>query len=162
MEYKTSKGFGIHFRRGIAYVVLVILTFLCLFWFYVLFINATRSNANLSKGFSALPGVSFFENWTNMVHGTLPIFNGMLNSFFVAACSAVLSTYFSTMTAYAIHAYDFKFKNAIFTFILMIMTIPGSNMMNLSGNSKLHLFRLNILKQKWIMKRSKLNTILRI
>ena len=124
MEYKTSKGFGIHFRRGIAYVVLVILTFLCLFWFYVLFINATRSNANLSKGFSAFPGVSFFENWKNMVHGTLPIFNGMLNSFFVAGCSAALSTYFSTMTAYAIHAYDFKFKNAIFTFILMIMTIP--------------------------------------
>ena len=28
------------------------------------------------------------------------------------------------MTAFAIHAYNFKFKNAIFTFILMIMTIP--------------------------------------
>ena len=28
------------------------------------------------------------------------------------------------MTAYAIHAYDFKIKNFIFTFILMVMTIP--------------------------------------
>jgi multiple sugar transport system permease protein len=28
------------------------------------------------------------------------------------------------MTAYAIHAYDFRIKNAVFTFILMIMTIP--------------------------------------
>ena len=28
------------------------------------------------------------------------------------------------MTAFAIHAYNFKFKNAIFTFILMVMMIP--------------------------------------
>lgn len=121
---KTSKGLGIHARRFIAYVVLIFLTFLCLFWFYVLFINATRSNANLSKGFAPLPGENFLTNWTNLVNGTLPIFNGLFNSFIIAACSALLSTYFSTMTAYAIHAYDFKFKNAIFTFILMIMTIP--------------------------------------
>lgn len=36
----------------------------------------------------------------------------------------MLSTYFSVMTAYAIHAYDFKFKKFMFTFILMIMMIP--------------------------------------
>ena len=123
-DNKTSKGLGIGVRRIIAYIVLVFLTFLCLFWFYVLFINATRSNANLSKGFTPLPGGNFLENWKNMREGKLPVFNGMINSFFVASCSAILSTYFSTMTAFAIHAYNFKFKNAIFTFILMIMTIP--------------------------------------
>ncbi len=36
----------------------------------------------------------------------------------------MLSTYFSVMTAYAIHAYDFKLKKFMFTFILMIMMIP--------------------------------------
>ena len=123
-QYKTSKGLGIHVRRFIAYVVLSLLSFLCLFWFYVLFINATRSNANLSKGFTPLPGGYFAENWKSMVEGTLPIFNGMLNSFIIAACSCVLCTYFSTMTAYAIHAYEFKAKKFIFTFILMVMTIP--------------------------------------
>lgn len=49
---------------------------------------------------------------------------GLLNSLLVAGLSAVLSTYFSVMTAYAIHAYDFKFKKFMFTFILMIMMIP--------------------------------------
>jgi multiple sugar transport system permease protein len=48
----------------------------------------------------------------------------MINSLIIAGCSAVLSTYFSTMTAYAIHVYDFKLKKFMFTFILMIMTIP--------------------------------------
>lgn len=31
---------------------------------------------------------------------------------------------FSTLTAYAIHVYDFKLKKFIFTFILMIMMVP--------------------------------------
>ena len=48
----------------------------------------------------------------------------MLNSVIIAGATAVLSTYFSSMTAYAIHCYDFKLKNVAFTFILMIMTIP--------------------------------------
>ena len=38
-----KKGLGIHARRFIAYVVLILVTFACLFWFYVLFINANTS-----------------------------------------------------------------------------------------------------------------------
>lgn len=48
----------------------------------------------------------------------------MFNSIFIATCSAVLCTYFSTMTAYAIHAYNFKGKKFMFTFILAVMMIP--------------------------------------
>jgi multiple sugar transport system permease protein len=59
-----------------------------------------------------------------MLHGTVPVLNGMLNSVIVAGLSAGLCVYFSCMTAYAIHAYNFKGKKAIFTFILMIMMIP--------------------------------------
>ena len=35
-----KKGLGIHARRGLAYIVLIIISFFCLFWFYILFINA--------------------------------------------------------------------------------------------------------------------------
>ena len=42
----------------------------------------------------------------------------------VAICSSALSVYFSAMTAYAIHAYDFKAKEFMFKFILLIMMIP--------------------------------------
>ena len=31
-----KKGLGIHARRFIAYIVLILVTFACLFWFYVL------------------------------------------------------------------------------------------------------------------------------
>ena len=115
---------SVHARRLIAYIVLILVSFLCLFWFYVLFINATRSNSELTKGFTAIPSTHLLENWINLKNGTLPIFNGIVNSLFVALASAVLSTYFSTMTAYAIHAYDFRLKKFMFTFILAVMMIP--------------------------------------
>ena len=117
-------GGGVRVRRVIAYIVLVILSFLCLFWFYILFVNATRSNAELGRGFTLIPGGNLPQNWTNLMTGTLPVLNGLLNSVVVSACSALLCTYFSTMTAYAIHAYDFKLKGFFFTFILAIMMIP--------------------------------------
>ena len=120
----TQKGVGPHARRVIAYVVLIIISFFCLFWFYIMFINATRSNGELQSGFTAIPSTNLLKNWNNLVHGTLPIWYGMFNSLIIAACSAVLCTYFSTMTAYAIHAYDFKMKRFIYPFILMIMMIP--------------------------------------
>lgn len=123
-NYKNAQGIGVKGRRAIAYTVLVFVSVLCLFWFYVLFINATRSHSELTKGFTPLPSTHILENWKNLVSGTLPIWSGMFNSFIIAALSAILSTYFSTMTAYAIHAYDFKLKKFMFTFILMIMTIP--------------------------------------
>ncbi len=115
---------GIKARRFVAYVVLIFFTILCLFWFYVLFINATRTNSALKQGFTLIPGGNAWNNWTNLVHGTMPIWNGLFNSFIIAGLSAALSTYFSAVTAYAIHVYNFKLRNIFFTFVLMIMTIP--------------------------------------
>ncbi len=122
---KNQKGIGIGARRIISYVVLILVSILCLFWFYILFINATRSHSELNQGFSLLPSGNLWANWVNVLHGTQPIVRGMFNSLFVAGCSAVLCTYFSTMTAYAIHTYDFKLKKFMFTFIMMVMMIPA-------------------------------------
>lgn len=116
---------SVHARRIIAYTVLILISFLCLFWFYVLFINATRSNGELTRGFAPLPSTHLWENWKNLLGGTLPILRGMMNSLFIALATAALATYFSAMTAYAIHAYEFKLKKYMFTFILMVMMIPS-------------------------------------
>lgn len=124
-EYNSVEGgLGIAARRVISYVVLILLTFLCLFWFYILFINSTRSHAELNRGFTLLPSSHLMTNLDNVLHGSQPILSGLKNSFIVAGLAAVLCTYFSTMTAYAIHVYEFKAKKAIFTFILAVMMIP--------------------------------------
>ncbi len=111
-------------RRTAAYFVLAVLTVLCLIWFYVLFINATRSNGELKSGFSAVPSSFLFKNLDNLFHSSTPVVQGMINSLIIASLSAALNVYFSTMTAYAIHAYRFRGRKFIFTAILMIMMIP--------------------------------------
>ncbi len=124
-EYNDVEGgLGLFARRLIAYILLILLTFLCLFWFYLLFVNSTRSNSEMGRGFTLIPSTHIMENFNNVMHGTLPILTGMRNSFVIAGLCAVISTYFSAMTAYAIHVYDFKAKKAIFTFILGVMMIP--------------------------------------
>ena len=122
--YKTSDGMGIHARRALAYIVLVLISILCLFWFYVLFINATRTNSQIGQGFTVIPGTNLVTNWVNLLAGTLPIWKGLFNSLIVAGLTAALSTYFSTVTAYAIHVYRFPGRKFIQSFILGIMMIP--------------------------------------
>ena len=115
----------LNFKRTFCYIVLVLITILCLFSFYILIVNATRAHPDIQKGFSILPGNSMWVNFNNsMSSPTLPILNGVLNSLFVSGCVAVLSTYFSALTAYGIYAYNFKFKKLAYTFILLIMMIP--------------------------------------
>ena len=109
----------------LAYVVLIFLSFLCLFFFYILIVNATRSHADLQKGFSAIPGSYFLENLKNVANdGSFPMFKGILNSLIVSTCSAALCTYFSSLTAYGLYAYDFRAKKAAFTFIMAILVMP--------------------------------------
>ena len=114
-----------HVQTILAYVVLIFLSFLCLFFFYILIVNATRSHADLQKGFSAIPGDYFLENLKAVANdGTFPMFRGIFNSLIVSTCSAALCTYFSSLTAYGIYAYDFKAKKAAFTFIMAILVMP--------------------------------------
>ncbi len=116
---------GLIAYRVVAYTFMVFICFLCLFFFYMLIINTTRTHAEIQKGFTLLPGHNFLNNWKNlMANAELPVFRGIFNSLVVSAGSAVLATYFSALTAYAIHAYDFKLKNFAFKFILLIMTVP--------------------------------------
>ncbi len=108
-----------------AHLVLIFLSFLCLFFFYILFINATHSHAELQKGFSALPGKNLLKNFLNVANdGTFPMVRGIVNSLIVSGCSAAICTYFSSLTAYGLFVYDFKFKKAAFTFIMAILVMP--------------------------------------
>ena len=120
-----KKKAGSQFRTVFAHIVLILLSFMCLFFFYVLIINATRSHGDLQKGFSALPGKYILENLKNVANdGSFPMFRGILNSVIVSSCSAALCTYFSSLTAYGLYAYEFKARKVAFTFIMAILVMP--------------------------------------
>ncbi len=125
MEKKMNSN-SVKTRRVIAYIVLVFFAALCLFWFLLLFVNSTKTHGEVTNGhFSILPGSNLVKNFKAAINdSSAPIIKGITNSFIVSALNALLCTYFSTMTAFAIHAYNFKGKKAIFVFILAIMMIP--------------------------------------
>ena len=121
--------------RVLSYIFLGLVTALALFPILILIINTTRDRYALQGSFSLIPGSSFAENFEHTVFGDndpnstfntvqVPILRGMLNSLIVAGSSCLLTTYFSAMTAYGIHVYDFKGKKFAFNFILIIMMIP--------------------------------------
>ncbi|MBQ8013944.1 MAG: carbohydrate ABC transporter permease [Treponema sp.] len=119
---------GIRFafiKRNFVYICLVILTIISLFPFFILLVNSTRSHAQIQRGFSAFFGVSFFDNLAKLLSNpNMPVVRALFNSVIVSCMSALLTTYFSAMTAYGIYMYHFKGRTTAFKVILAIMMIP--------------------------------------
>ena len=138
----TAKASKIHdpmltLQRAVAYIVLFVLCFICLFFFYVLIVNATHNNFTIQQGFDPLPRGSFGVNFFNTTHdANVPILTGLRNSLIVSAACAALSVYFSALTAYAIYAYDFKLRKLAFTVILLIMTTVSYTHLTLPTTSR--------------------------
>ena len=114
-------------RRIVAYVVLAILVFISLLPFYLLFINATRDKAQI--GIQWYPGSALIENFRKLFAASTQVafgnvYKALLNSLIISACASVLCVYFSALTAYATHVYQFKLRKAADTFILLIMMVP--------------------------------------
>lgn len=129
-EYRRS----IMIQSIIRLVVCIIITIICLFPIYILIINATRSSSDIiAQGVSLLPGGSLIDNFNtlnnpNAANGTyvrsFQMWVGYGNSLIIAVSSAVLTVFFSGVTAYGLTVYDFKLKGFATTFILMVMMIP--------------------------------------
>lgn len=112
-------------KEVFSYALLIFLSSLCLFIFYIMLVNSARYNPEIRRGFSILPGKAFAFNFQNLVKdSSLVIFTGLKNSFIISTGVAVLATYFSALTAYGIHMYRFRGRKFFFVFILLLMMVP--------------------------------------
>lgn len=114
--------------RVFAYVLCIFLACLSLFPFIIMLVNATRDTpsiqsnpisfifgSNLKRNFQILTGKDMFSPWT-----------GLKNSLIISVCATALTVYFSTLTAYALVAYEWKLKGPFFALILAVMMIPAT------------------------------------
>ncbi|WP_408071284.1 carbohydrate ABC transporter permease [Butyrivibrio sp. JL13D10] len=115
---------GAKIKKGILYVLLIILAAACLLPFVLMIVNSTRSGAEISSSFTFIPGSHLMENW-DILFGYFNLFKGMLNSVIVAVPATLLGAYFSALTAYGLAMYKFKGNKVIFGAILTFMMIPG-------------------------------------
>jgi multiple sugar transport system permease protein len=126
MPKQRSQTASLAIRRFLTYFLLLILTFLSLFPFYILIINASRAHGQILSGFSAAPGTFWLDNLkVTLSNANTPILRGLVNSVYVSIMTAVLTTYFSAMTAYGLYMYKFKGRNFAFKFILAVMMVPA-------------------------------------
>lgn len=114
--------------RVIAYILCIFLACLSLFPFIIMVVNATRDTpsiqsspisfvfgSNLKRNFEILTSKDMFSPWT-----------GLKNSLIISVGTTVLTVYFSTLTAYALVAYEWKLKGPFFAAILAVMMIPAT------------------------------------
>lgn len=132
VTYASDKGgYQAHVMvKSIAiYVVLILLTLICLIPIWILVVNATRLHNDIIGNVSLIPGTHLIDNIktlrTNSLYNKFfsPLL-GMRNSLIVAGCCCALTVFFSGMTAYGLVVYDFKLKGPAFVFILAVMMVP--------------------------------------
>lgn len=114
--------------KRIRSAVFIILCLISLLPFYLMFVNATRSSNEVKSGISFVFGDYLSRNIAtfNQKQQGLGVtaYKSMLNSLLVSLPYTALSVYFSALTAYGIHAYEFKAKKFAWAFILGVMMVP--------------------------------------
>ncbi|SHM32904.1 carbohydrate ABC transporter permease [Ruminococcus flavefaciens] len=126
---KDNYSFKIKLKSGILCAWFIILTIICLLPIYILIINATRTHTDIANGLSFVPGSNIGNNFKKIF--TDPTFklsynalHGYKNSLLITVCSTFLTVFFSALTAYGIHVYDFKIKELSYSVILLVMMVP--------------------------------------
>ena len=122
MEYKMSMTL----KRAVVYILMVFFALLAIVPIYLMLINATRTNAQINEGISLIPGTNTMQNWKNLTNRNFQIWQGFGNSAVISFFSTILSVYFSSLTAYAIHVYKFRGRKFLWAFILTVIMLPGT------------------------------------
>ncbi len=115
-------------ERSVKEFICLLLCLLSLLPFLLMFINCTRPSSEIKAGLSLIPSNYLMKNWASFMEQCsglqIGVFQAMLNSFCIAVPSTVLSVYVASMTAYGLHVYRFRLRNAAWTFIMAVMLVP--------------------------------------
>lgn len=110
----------------VIYVVCTFLALLSIMPFWIMLVNATRSTVEIQQSaVSLIPSTHFFENLKLLLGKSFNPFRGFMNSLIVSVGATALAIYFSSLTAYAQVAYEWRLKRPFFNFILAVMMIPA-------------------------------------
>ena len=109
----------------VIYIVCILLGILSILPFWIMIANATRSTYQIQQhAISLIPSTHLAENLKVLTGKTFNPISGFLNSLVISTGATVCAVYFSTLTAYALVAYEWKMRQPFFTMILAVMMIP--------------------------------------
>lgn len=113
-------------KHTIIYIICIFLSILSIIPFWLMIVNATRNTIQIqASSISLIPSHYLSFNWKVFNGKDFNPGVGFINSLTIAAGATILALYFSSLTAYAQIAYEWKLKNAFFSFIMAVMMVPG-------------------------------------
>ncbi len=113
-------------KKFVIHLVCFLLALLSIFPFWVMMINATRSTAEIQQhALSLIPSKYLVQNFQILTGKSFNPLVGLTNSLIISIGSTLLTVYFSSLTAYAMVAYEWKLKKAFFSMIIGVMMIPA-------------------------------------
>jgi len=120
MNYRTKTNIS----RTVIYIILILLTIVCIVPIWLLLVNSTRSTPEIQSGISLIPSKNLIINYKILSGRGLNIWRAVGNSFFISIFSTLIGVYFSVMTAYGLKVYTFKGRKFINNFILILVLVP--------------------------------------
>ena len=112
-------------RNLIIYIVCIVLGILSILPFWIMITNATRSTIQIQQhAISLIPSTHLAQNMKVLTGKTFNPITGFLNSLTISTGATICAVYFSTLTAYALVAYEWKMRQPFFTMIMAVMMIP--------------------------------------
>lgn len=112
--------------KTVIYIVCILLAILSIMPFWIMIVNATRSTTEIQQhAIALLPSDYVMNNLKILLGKSFNPARGFLNSLIISIGATGLAVYFSSLTAYALVAYDWKLRQPFFSFIMAVMMIPA-------------------------------------
>jgi lactose/L-arabinose transport system permease protein len=114
-------------RRGLLYLALSIAAFVSIFPFYWMVVGSTNSSPEIAHG-KVMPGGYLFQNIAAFF-ATVDVPRMFWNSAFLALVGVALTLIVSSLAGYGFEIFKSRFRDRIFGFLLLMLSIPFAALM---------------------------------
>jgi multiple sugar transport system permease protein len=122
----TLQKTGTFFLRIFLYVILICFSLIFLFPFFFMIVLSTHDYSTI---YSFPPplwfGDSLFFNFSEILNKHAYFYNSVANSVIIAIIATATQVFFCALGGFGFAKYNFKGKDALFTFLLITMMLPG-------------------------------------
>ena len=129
VEHTGARGnAGRWLSLAIRYVVLIALSIVFLFPFYLIIRNALMTQPEITSfDWAWWPETMQWSNFTNLFENTeIDMATGLRNSAIIAIVNLVFQTLFASMAGYALARIPFRGKSIFFAIILLTLMVPAA------------------------------------
>jgi lactose/L-arabinose transport system permease protein len=114
-------------RRGLLYLGLSIAAFVSIFPFYWMLSGATNPSPEIAHG-KIIPGDYLFQNIAAFFTA-VNVPRAFFNSAFIALAGTALTLIVSSLAGYGFEMFKSRFRDRIFSFLLLMLSIPFAALM---------------------------------